>query len=127
MYKFIYFLILNTLLFAEGFGIPMYQTQSISSQEIHNLQKQKSIEALEREKILEQLINKKISIRIQHSKTQENIIKIKRAQQTISPDDIVGKNTLKELLDETEKLETKQQTTINKINKDIKKLQKRSF
>jgi len=129
MRKIVYFLLLNTLLVAGGFGIPVYQTNTTQQQEIQNLkiQEQRSIEALQRQNLLEQLINNQRSLRIEHGKTQANIAKIENALKSINPQDTTSKEKLEKLLKETEELEVKQQAAINKIDSDILKLQKRSF
>ncbi|MEA1954365.1 MAG: hypothetical protein U9O24_08245 [Campylobacterota bacterium] len=125
----VYFLILNTLLFAEGFGIPMYQTKTISHQAIQNfqIQEQRSIEALERQTLLEQLINEKTLVRIQQNKTQVNIENIEKILKSNKIKKSTDKKKLKELLKKTKELEAKQQATIEKIDNDISNLQKRSL
>ena len=129
MRKIVYFLLLNTLLVAGGFGIPVYQTNTAQQQEIQNLkiQEQRSLEALQRQNLLEQLINKQRSLRVEHSKTQANITKIENALQSINPQDATSKEKLEKLLKETQELASKQKAAIDEIDIDIRKLQTRSF
>ena len=129
MRKIVYFLLLNTLLVAGGFGIPVYQTNTAQQQEIQNLkiQEQRSLEALQRQNLLEQLINKQRSLRVEHGKTQANITKIENALQSIDPQDTTSKEKLEKLLKETQELAVKQKAAIDEIDIDIRKLQTRSF